>query len=92
MDNATSAVDRFTPSVKGCSFCDHPPGLAVLPVRYAVVGPEGKQGASALAGNFKIVDAPAQLGGGAQYTLRPCVRAFCTCSTKPCNTGIAISC
>lgn len=70
MDNAKSIVDRHTPPVKDCAFCGHSPGLAVLPVRYAVVGPEGKDGAPALTGNFKIVDAPAQIGGGAQYTLR----------------------
>ncbi|NUA25226.1 T6SS effector BTH_I2691 family protein [Cupriavidus basilensis] len=70
MDNAKYFADQFTPPVKGCSFCDHLPGLAVLPVRYAVAGPEGKQGAPALSGNFKIENAPAQLGGGAQYTLR----------------------
>ena len=70
MDNAKYFADQFTPPVKGCSFCDHLPGLAVLPVRYAVVGPEGKQGAPALSGNFQIENAPAQLGGGAQYTVR----------------------
>lgn len=70
MDKAKSTVDRFTPPVQGCQFCDHPPGLAVLPVRYAVVGPECKRGAPPLAGNFKIENAPEQLGGGAQYTLR----------------------
>lgn len=70
MDNAKKSVDRFTPPVKGCQFCDHAPGLAVLPVRYAVVGPEDKVGAPTLSGNFKIENAPAQLGGGAQYTLR----------------------
>lgn len=70
MDNAKHFADQIAPPVKGCSFCDHLPGLAVLPVRYAAVGPEGKQGAPALSGNFKIENAPAQLGGGAQYTLR----------------------
>jgi len=70
MTNIQSTVDRFTPPVHGCSFCDRPPGLAVLPVRYAVVGPEDKEGAPPLAGNFHIEHAPTQLGGGAQYTLR----------------------
>lgn len=70
MTNIQSTVDRFTPPVASCSFCDRPPGLAVLPVRYAVVGPEGKKGTPPLADNFCIEHAPTQLGGGTQYTLR----------------------
>ncbi|MGH8788221.1 MAG: T6SS effector BTH_I2691 family protein, partial [Cupriavidus necator] len=70
MYNVDSTIERSSKPVKECNFCHHEPGLAVLPVRYAVVGPEDKNGAPPLSGNFKIENAPAHLGSGVQYILR----------------------
>ncbi|WP_234788293.1 T6SS effector BTH_I2691 family protein [Cupriavidus necator] len=70
MYNVDSTLECSSKPVKACNFCHHAPGLAVLPVRYAVVGPEDKNGAPPLSGNFRIENAPAQLGSGVQYILR----------------------
>ncbi|HEV7815716.1 MAG TPA: toxin VasX [Janthinobacterium sp.] len=42
----------------------------MYPVRYAVACPAGAAGVPALSGNFKIIQAPADIGA-ARYTLRP---------------------
>ncbi len=51
-----------------CEFCDRT-GLMIYPVRYAVACPAGANGVPGLSGNFKIEQAPQEIGT-AKYSLR----------------------
>jgi hypothetical protein len=51
-----------------CSYCSKS-GLLIYPVRYAIACPAGAAGVPGLSGNFKIVDAPQDIGA-VKYTLR----------------------
>ena len=53
---------------KNCTYCNRK-GLLIYPVRYAVACPAGAAGVPGLSGNFKIVDAPQDIGA-VKYTLR----------------------
>jgi hypothetical protein len=53
---------------KNCTYCNRK-GLLIYPVRYAVACPVGAAGVPGLSGNFKIADAPQDIGT-VKYTLR----------------------
>lgn len=53
---------------ENCTYCGRK-GLLIYPVRYAIACPAGAAGVPGLSGNFKIVDAPQDIGD-VKYTLR----------------------